>query len=234
MPISSSSMEQNHVAKLTLVMPSLGHPANIFSSIANIDTLEETEQVREQQTLELSYKKSSSSLKEDQFSKIMDLSVSNESLNKKILGMSEDINDIIKSLCVTCGYSHLHVNNELSQNLCSQCNAIFCSECIKALSCFKCHKRVCEEHCIKCALCNRRACKEKSCIFEFKICQSCESTYCQEHFDAHKKYNQAETYKVSCTSKTCKINFDLGAKGIEDFIAFLIHLRKLNELHLRN
>jgi hypothetical protein len=148
--------------------------------------------------------------------------------------MSEDISDIIKSLCINCGFSHLHVNNELSQNLCSQCNAIFCSDCVKSVNCFKCHKKLCEDHCIKCSLCNKRSCKEKNCIFDFKICQSCESTYCQEHFEVHKKFNQADTYKISCTSKVCKISHDIGSKGMEDFTTLLIHSRKLTEVRIRS
>ena len=159
--------------------------------------------------------------------------MSTENLHKKVLIMAEDINDIIKSLCVNCGFKHSQVNNELSQNLCCQCNAIFCCDCIKYTACIKCHKKICEDHCIKCSICNRRSCKDKNCIFDFKICQSCESTYCQEHFDSHRKFNQADTYKISCTSKVCKLSYELGIKGMEDFSTWLIHSRKLTELRIR-
>jgi len=168
-----------------------------------------------------------------QDSKLTDLIRSNESISKKMILLTDQVNDIIKSICSNCGFSQSQVNNDASLNLCSICNAIFCADCIKAVSCTKCRRKVCVEHCVKCQICDKRSCKDKGCIFDFRICQACECTYCQEHFDAHKKFNQTEPYKIACTSEKTKLGQWIGAKAFEDFTSTIINARLLKELRIR-
>lgn len=151
-----------------------------------------------------------------------------------MINLSDQLNDILKSLCSNCGFSQAIASNDSSQNMCSICNSIFCPDCIKQVSCIKCHRKTCEEHCIKCQICGKRSCKDKGCIFEFRICQSCEYTYCQEHFDAHKKLNQTEPYKINCSISKCTIIQGMTLKSFLEFSSILVNAVHLKELKIRN
>ena len=165
--------------------------------------------------------------------RLSDLIASNESVTKKMILLTDQVKDIIKSLCVHCGFSQTTASNDASLNLCSICNSIFCPDCIKEVSCIKCHRKVCEEHCIKCQICNRRSCKDKGCIFDFRICQTCEYTYCQEHFDAHKKLNQVEPYKINCSCVKINNAQELTLKGFLEFTSIIVNACRLKELKIR-
>ena len=202
--------------------------SNLFGTIPNADTFEEVQEIVKGQSFEEKRTKE----KEDYSAKIKEISTANETIMKKVASFNDTIRDIMKALCSSCGGSVSQANNESSQNLCSQCNTIFCSDCVKLSSCLECHRRVCEKHCIKCTICSRRSCKDKNCIFYFKICQSCECTYCQEHFESHKRFNQNDG-KLSCTTTNCRLFNDLGKKGIEDFSLIIVNSRKLKDLRIR-
>lgn len=98
----------------------------------------------------------------------------------------------------------------------------------------KCHKRICNSHSVKCQICNKRACKDKNCIYDFRICQLCGCTYCQEHFDIHKKFNTQEPMKLKCSSEQCKITTPLNAKTIIDFSILLVNIHLLKELRIQS
>jgi hypothetical protein len=164
------------------------------------------------------------------YAKVNEIISYNDSTNKKIAHINEIIKELLRSLCNTCGKSKYLVNNEHSNYLCNLCNAILCDDCIKGCSCTKCKKKICEDHCIKCCICNKRSCKDKCCIFDFRICQLCEMTYCQDHFDTHRKYNGLDSNKIKCSMNTYAFNGVQEEKVIKDFSINLIHCRFLKKL----
>ena len=100
--------------------------------------------------------------------------------------------------------------------------------------CFKCGKKVCISHCVKCYLCNKRTCKEKNCISDFRICQMCEYTFCQEHFEVHRKFNASDLYnKIRCTTEKCKLSQPIAPKGIDEFMKTILHACNIKELRLQ-
>ena len=118
-------------------------------------------------------------------------------------------------------------------NLCKLCNTIICDSCNPVASCLKCKKLACNLHSIRCQICGKRSCKEKNCIVDFHICQACQQTFCQEHFDAHKKFNQQEPHKLKCNSEKVKISQGLGPQGVEELCKYLGHIYCIKELRLR-
>jgi hypothetical protein len=144
------------------------------------------------------------------------------------------LNSILKSLCNNCNCNLLIPRNEILPNLCKICNTIICDNCISVASCLKCKKIACNTHSIRCQICSKRSCKEKNCIVDFHICQACQQTFCQEHFDAHKKFNQQEPHKLKCNSEKCKINQGLGPQGVEELCKYLGHIYAIKELKLRS
>ena len=212
-----------------------------FKTIANFDTLEEMQNEKQDKEDTKNTTKADKTKKEkinveDSCSlqdKISELCNSNECMAKKMITLNDKINDTLKTICCKCRNSKALVSNEASQHLCVDCNAIFCNDCVSQYMCIRCHKKLCDNHCIKCQLCNKRCCKEKSCIYDFKICQLCECTYCQEHFDLHKKYNIQELYKMKCNVEQCKISNPETPKLLNDITSGLIHLRALKEIKIR-
>jgi hypothetical protein len=164
------------------------------------------------------------------YAKVTEIISYNDSTNKKIVHINDIIKELLRSLCNSCGKGKYLVNNEHSNHLCNLCNAILCDDCIKGCSCTKCKKKVCEDHCIKCCICNKRSCKDKCCIFDFRICQLCEMTYCQDHFDAHRKYNGVDSNKIKCSMSTYAFNGVQDERVVKEFSINLIHCRFLKEL----
>jgi hypothetical protein len=160
--------------------------------------------------------------------------VENSGLEQKIAKLAGQIEEVMKSLCANCSLQLIYAKNEKASNLCNICNNIFCNSCLKACKCFKCGKKVCDSHCVKCHLCNKRTCKEKLCISDFRICQLCERTFCQDHFETHRKFNALDTYnKIRCITEKCKLTQPIGSKNMEDFMKIIIHACSIKELRLR-
>ena len=204
-----------------------------FRTIANFDTLEEMQNDAEKgipKQIPLDYNKPDKNSLDLHFA---DLARTNDCIVKKMILMNDKVSDIMKSLCCNCGNSKCTTNNESSQNLCTECNLIFCDDCKKVSTCMKCHKKVCSEHCIKCQICDKRSCKDKACIFDFRICKLCEATYCQEHYDQHKKFNKQELYKINCNTKICRIAIPNIPKLSLEFTSALVHARFLKEIKIR-
>jgi hypothetical protein len=164
--------------------------------------------------------------------KMSNLSSYMDTLNKKVQHLNDKCADIIKSLCVGCNSNRVLVSNDYTPNLCGACNSILCNECSKNSNCMKCNKKVCVKHCIKCQVCNKRSCKDKNCIYGFRICQICECTFCQKHFEMHKEFNNAKLFNVKCDSSKCEILLPLEAKAFDYFTNFLMHSRSIKELIL--
>jgi hypothetical protein len=143
------------------------------------------------------------------------------------------ISSVLKSLCSNCNCNLLIPREESLPNLCKSCNVIICDNCYPVATCLKCKKMVCSMHSIRCHICNKRSCKEKGCIVDFHICQACQQTFCQEHFDSHKKFNQQEPFKLKCNSEKCRISQGLGPQGVEELCKCLIHMSGIKELRLR-
>ena len=139
------------------------------------------------------------------------------------------LNLVLKALCVNCKEDY---NNDCFGNSCNYCGKILCEDCNKICGCFKCGKKMCPTHCVKCHLCNKRACKSKACISEFRICQICEYTFCQEHFEPHKNFNNQEEYGIKCITKKCKTNFKI-ANRVEEFLTSIVNACYIRELKLR-
>ena len=146
-----------------------------------------------------------------------------EDLNRKI-------NAIMESFCSSC--SNDMVAYSESSNSCSVCKSIFCDHCAEKCQCIKCKKEVCDKHSIKCFLCAKRSCKAKGCINEFRICQMCEYTFCQLHFEAHKKFNLEEKYGIKCLTKKCKLK-KIELDNIEMFALSILNASLIKELRLR-
>ena len=127
----------------------------------------------------------------------------------------------------------LNKRKEYLPYLCKACNFVLCDSCTDICTCLKCKKMVCGTHCIRCHICSKRSCKEKGCIVDFHICQMCQLTFCQEHFEEHKKFNQAEVYKMKCVVDKCRLSQGLGPNGIEDLCKYLRHTSCIKELKLR-
>jgi hypothetical protein len=146
-----------------------------------------------------------------------------ESLNRKV-------NSILEALCISCSTGMVSYSE--STNLCLICKSIFCDNCAEKCQCIKCKKEVCDKHSIKCFLCAKRSCKAKSCINEFRICQMCEYTFCQNHFDTHKKFNLEEKYGIKCLTKKCKQK-KIELDNVEAFAMSIMNASLIKELRLR-
>ena len=138
-----------------------------------------------------------------------------------------DLQFLINRMCSSC--------ESLQRNefMCTQCNHLFCNNCLNQAHCVKCSKVVCEAHSSKCSVCLKRTCTDAGCINEFPACQICQSVYCPEHFESHKKFNQSEPFKLRCNFERCKITQGFGEIGIEKLSTFLTHMPFLKELRLR-
>ena len=181
---------------------------------------------------QLSPKSKNSTVNKTKIQDKQDFSSNIGTLIQKITSISSQVDTLFRALCTNCSFDVLHINNENLPNVCKVCHSVFCNVCSNTCKCAKCGKQVCSSHSVKCCLCNKRSCKEKICISDFRICQLCEYTYCQEHFDEHKKFNQSEAHKVRCNTGKQKIP-PLSSKGMEDFLKNLIHATNITELRLR-
>jgi hypothetical protein len=63
-------------------------------------------------------------------------------------------------------------------------------------------------------------------------CQLCSASFCEQHLEDHKKFIQTEPYKLTCTTKTCKVVFDIRTKGFQEFANELKHARALTEIRI--
>ena len=154
--------------------------------------------------------------------------MSQECITKKIIVLTNQVKDIIKSLCTNCGFAQKLVKNSASQNMCSIWNSIFCPDCIKDVSSIKCHSKYVMIIALS-AKFVKRSCKDNSYIYDSKICQMCEYTYCQEHFDAHKKLNHAEPFKITCANDKCKLSHALNIKAFYVFTSLIVNAGLLKE-----
>jgi hypothetical protein len=57
-------------------------------------------------------------------------------------------------------------------------------------------------------------------------------TYCQEHFDFHRKYNGTDSNKIKCSMSSYTLNGIQEEKAYKEFLSSLIHCRALKELNL--
>ena len=157
-----------------------------------------------------------------------------DNIDSRIGLLESHMKELVKSLCTECGLNQLAAENSKCALLCSECNSIICLNCSVKSKCLKCGKRLCEEHSKKCIICDRRVCKTMQCAGELKECDKCESLFCLEHFEQHKKMNTAERFALKCTSEKCKITTGISQKGVQDYASLLIHITLLKELRLRN
>lgn len=146
---------------------------------------------------------------------------------------SSRIDAILNALCTNC-ISQCREAPIVGDVACTTCDKVFCKNCVVNSRCFRCGKMVCNSHCIKCHICNKRSCKSKNCITDFRICQLCEYTFCQEHFEAHKDFNTQEEYGIKCLTKKCKLNFKIQLDGMKKFMGSIINASLIKELKLRN
>lgn len=141
---------------------------------------------------------------------------------------------IYKSFCMNCNCNLLIPRDESLPDLCRFCNTLICDDCHGISTCLQCKRLVCNQHCIRCHICSKRCCKIKACILDFHICQACQQTFCQEHFDSHKKFNQQEPYKLKCNSEKCRISQGLGPVAVQELSKHLSNIYCLKELRLQN
>jgi hypothetical protein len=60
----------------------------------------------------------------------------------------------------------------------------------------------------------------------------CEYTFCQNHFEAHKKFNLEEKYGIKCLTKKCKQK-KIELESVEVFAMSIINASLIKELRLR-
>ena len=189
----------------------------------------------DENTQKLSNLSLNTSVKSEEIKPKIEQPILTEDISGKFAIISKQINEIIKSMCTECGFSQLMPSTNFnSLQLCTLCNAIFCSECITHVRCIRCGNKVCDEHSVKCIICSRRVCKTKFCISEFINCLQCDSTFCPGHFEQHKKVSQVGTYKLRCESTEAQVNGGLNDKNMQDFAPTLLHSPALLELRLRS
>jgi hypothetical protein len=199
--------------------------STIVASIANISTLEKLHSTKPRIITAISQ----DSIKKEAPAVARSNSISE---NSRLASMYETVKNVLKSLCENCGSKSKKRCNENSLNLCEDCNTLFCFDCVDACACVSCHRKLCEKHSIRCALCNLRSCKNELCSNSMKMCGSCSSYFCLQHLEEHKQFNQAEPYTLNCTTKSCKILFDIKSKGVKEFVSELFHARGLTEIKI--
>ena len=145
--------------------------------------------------------------------------------------LSNQIYEISKSLCNECSQNLLNCKNIASQQLCSSCNRILCSDCTNACKCMKCGKRQCSKHSIKCYICSSRVCKSKECMGEMNQCRLCGLLLCKEHMDIHGKFDGSK-YNIYCTSKECKVLSGVSSKALLEVSSILMHTGNIVDLHI--
>ena len=148
---------------------------------------------------------------------------------EQLSAMQRKLNALLSCLCVNSNSHKLDIDGMG----CSICNKVFCDSCSVSCSCLRCSKRVCSIHCVKCHLCDKRACKSKLCICDFRICQLCEFTFCQDHFDQHKLFNNSDQFSIKCHTKNCKINFKTSLITSSEFLTSVVNASLIRELKLR-
>ena len=144
--------------------------------------------------------------------------------------LNEKLQLFMKQSCVEC--SRFSKDPKIKA-CCSQCNVTFCNDCIQESCCIKCNKLVCESHSNKCSICSKRTCTGNACMNIFPVCQICQVVYCNDHFEAHKKFNQSEPFKLRCNFERCKITQGIHTVEVESLCKNLCHMPFLKELRLR-
>ena len=223
----STNIDKNSDDAIVSVSPKLSTFFNINSSHDNTisNKIESSKEPRiiKQSNLPISCKKGPSDICSEN---------SKNGGTERVKLLISQVNAILKHLCSNCSNKS---NNIIDSSVsCSNCNSLLCNECQPFCRCLTCDKNICEKHCVKCALCNRRSCKLKSCINDFRICQMCEYTYCNDHFESHKKFNQKELYGMKCTSTKCKIGKKIDIGTIEQFAVDIVNASNIKEIRLRN
>jgi hypothetical protein len=174
--------------------------SSTLKNVANFDTLEKLQNENKDKADTSNVEKGSIQVK------LGELQAAHEGVSKKISIISNKVSDIIKCLCSMCNSSTEEPNNDSSLILCKSCNAIFCEKCLKCNRCSKCQANICYEHSIKCHLCERRVCNNDKCRNEFIACPNCSISFCQEHYNTHKEFNQKEKYHLKCTSSSYHVS----------------------------